>query len=225
MPASPVAIQGRCRLKKVQQVEAVGRQREGEPEERRGDQRRLRRIEGAALVDEPDHRLRESEHGGRRRQQHEEDLAHPIGQRRPQVVDRAAAGEAGQGREEDRRDRHREDSLRQLVDPEGLVDRRRGLVADEAAEEAVDQQVEVDQAEADRHRQHQQQDAAHAGVAPVEAELEAEGRVAQVPGRDQELDQGPGEDPDRVGVDLVAAVEHRLQHDQDDDDRQVPEQW
>ena len=136
----------------------------------------------------------------------------------------AAGGEAGQGREEHGRDRHREDPLRQLVDAERLVDRRRRLVADQAAEEAVDQHVEVDQAEADRHRQHQQEDAAHVGVAPLEAPLELERRVAQVEGGDQELDQGADEDADRVGVDPVLAVEVRNQEDQHGDDRQVPEQ-
>ena len=55
-------------------------------------------------------------------------------------------------------------------------------------------------------------------------EAEAEGRVAQVPGRDQQLDQGADQDPDRVGVDPVLAVEERLEDDEDEDDRQVPEQ-
>ncbi|HEX3041127.1 MAG TPA: hypothetical protein VHP56_03450 [Solirubrobacterales bacterium] len=54
---------------------------------------------------------------------------------------------------EDGCDRHREDPLRQLVKAERLVDRRRRLFADQGANEAVDQGVEVDQAEADRLRQ------------------------------------------------------------------------
>jgi hypothetical protein len=94
----------------------------------------------------------------------------------------------------------------------------------EAAEEAVDQQVEVDQPEADRHRQHQHQDAPHPRVAPIEAPGEVERRMAQVPGGDQQLDQGADEDRDRIGVDLVLAVKPRLEDDQDEDDRQVPEQ-
>ena len=35
---------------------------------------------------------------------------------------------------------------------------------------------------------------------------------------------GADEDPDRVGVDPVLAVEQRLEDDEHDDDRQVPEQ-
>ena len=208
----------------LEQVEAVGRQREGEPEERGGDEGGLLGREFAALVDQPDHRRGEDKDGGGGGHEDEEDLAHPVGHRRPQVLNLAAGGEAGQGREEHGGDRHREDPLRQLVDPERLVHRRRRLVADEAAEEAVDQQVEVDQAEADRHRQHQQQDAAHVGVAPLEAPFEFERRIAQVEGRDHQLDQGADEDPDRVGVDAVLAVEGRRQQDDDGDDRQVPEQ-
>ena len=82
---------------RLQQVEAVGRQREGEPEERRGDERGLGRVEFAALVDEPDHRVREDEDRRRRRHQDEEDLAHPVRHRRPQVVDLPARWRSGPG--------------------------------------------------------------------------------------------------------------------------------
>ena len=136
----------------------------------------------------------------------------------------AAGGKASEGRKEDGRDRHREDPLRQLVDAERLVDRGRRLVADQGAEEAVDDQVEIDQAEADRHRQHQQQHPPHVAVAPIEAPLELERRVAQVPGGDRKLDQGADEDADRVGVDPVLALEHRREDDDQQNDRQVPEQ-
>ena len=47
-------------------------------------------VELSALVDEPDHRLRQDQHRGRRGQQDEDDLAHPVGHRRPQVVELAA---------------------------------------------------------------------------------------------------------------------------------------
>ena len=77
-------------------------------------------------------------------------------------------------------------------------------VGDERPDEAVDGEVDVDQPEADRHRQHQQQDPLDRRAAPVELELEPERRVAQVPGEDRELDHRAGDDADRVGVDLVA---------------------
>ena len=41
---------------------------------------------------------------------------------------------------------------------------------------------------------------------------------------ERELDRGPDEDPDRVGVDLVLLRERRRQPDQHGDDRQVPEE-
>src|SRR4029077_20096501 len=94
----------------------------------------------------------------------------------------------------------------------------------EAAEEAVDQLVEVDQAEADRHRQHQQEDATDTRIAPFEAPAEAEGRMAEVPGRDRQLHRGADQDADRIGVDPVLLREHRLEDDQHEDDRHVPEE-
>ena len=97
-------------------------------------------------------------------------------------------------------------------------------VGDEAAEEAVDQQVEVDQAEADRHRQHQQQHPPHPGWRHSKLQLNLNGVLRRSQDGDQQLDQGAGEDPDRVGVDPVLAVEERLEEDQHGDDRQVPEQ-
>ena len=55
-------------------------------------------------------------------------------------------------------------------------------------------------------------------------------RVSRKPGsaqprqRQQELDDGPDQDADRVGVDAVVALELRRQDDQRRDDREVPEQ-
>ena len=94
----------------------------------------------------------------------------------------------------------------------------------QVSDDAVDQQVEVDQPEADRHRQHQHQDASHLGASPIKDPLQTKRRVAQVPGRDGELDRGPHQDADRVGVDLVVAVEQRCHRDQHADDRNVPEE-
>ena len=46
-------------------------------------------------------------------------------------------------------------------------------------------------------------------AAPIHLEGELEGRVAQVPGRDRQLDHGADEDADRVGVDPVVPVKGR----------------
>ena len=52
------------------------------------------------------------------------------------------------------------------------------------------------------------------GHAPVEVPREPEGRVAQVPRRDRQLDHGPDQHADRVRVDPVVAVERRLEQHQ-----------
>ena len=52
------------------------------------------------------------------------------------------------------------------------------------------------------------------GLRQSKLQLELERRVAQVEGGDQQLDQGADEDPDRVGVDPVLAVEERRQDDE-----------
>ena len=190
-------------------------------------------VELAALVDELRHRLAEHEDRGGRGQQDQHDHPHAVGHRRAQVVELAAGGVAGQGREDDGRDRDREHALGQHVDPEGLVDRRRGEVAerlafdralDQGREEAVDREVEVDQPEADRHRQHQDQDPLDQAAAPLEDALQAKGRVAQVVGDQRQLQHGADQDADRVGVDLLALGEGRREADQHGDDRHVPEQ-
>ena len=107
-------------------------------------------------------------------------------------------------------------------------------LGDQEAGGAVDQQVEVDQPEADRHRQHQQQHPAHVDVAERLADPAGERRlqrppqpvrrVAEVEEQDRELDHGADEDADRVGVDLVALGERRREADEHDDDRHVPEE-
>src|SRR5918995_1414463 len=72
----------------------------------------------------------------------------------------AGPGKAG---EEDGRHGDGEHSLREHVDPEGGIDRARGeLRIDETrSEERVDDEVEVDEAETDRHGHHQHEDAPH----------------------------------------------------------------
>ena len=93
------------------------------------------------------------------------------------------------------------------------------------AEEAVDQQVEVDQAEADRHRQHQQQHPPHLrDGASRSPELNRNGVLRRSQAGISSWTSGADQDADRVGVDPVVAVERRLEHDEDEDDRQVPEE-
>jgi hypothetical protein len=48
--------------------------------------------------------------------------------------------------------------------------------------------------------------------------------VPQVPGGNRELDHGPDQDADRVGVDPVVAGEGGREQDEDGDDRDVPEE-
>ena len=91
-------------------------------------------------------------------------------------------------------------------------------------EERVDDAVDVDQAEAERHREHQLEHPPHGRVAPVEHEAQAAVAAAQPGQRQQHLDHGP--DEDRAGVDVelrVVAVRLRDAEDEAEDDREVPE--
>ncbi len=200
-----------------QQEEAVERKREREPEQRRRHEVGRPSAELAALVDEADHRLRQHEDRRRGGNEEEDDQPHPAGHRRAQVVELLAGGVARERREEHGRNRDREDPLREHVDPKRLVDRRGRLRRDEEAGGAVDQQVEVDQPEADRHRQHQDQHAADVDVAKRLADSPSEWRdqrradsvrrVAQVDHQDRELEERADEHADRVRVDLVVLRE------------------
>ena len=140
---------------------------------------------------------------------------------KPVVV--AARGVAGEGREQHGRDRDAEDALRQHVEAERAVDRGRRRLRDERAERRVDQRVEVDQAEAERHRQHQHQHGADARVAPVERDVEVEADALEHRQAHRELRDGAEDDRDRVRVDLVGAMEQRLERDQPHDDHEVPD--
>ena len=113
---------------RLQQVEAVGRQREGEPEERRRDHRRSppgRRRRAGRRAGSSGPRGPGSPPPPGTRTKRIWRIPFAIVARRLSISPRV--GEAGQGREEHRRDRDREDPLRQLVDAEGFVDRRRRL--------------------------------------------------------------------------------------------------
>ena len=85
-----------------------------------------------------------------------------------------AGGHAAERREQHGGHRDAEQSLGQHVDAEGVVDRARRFLVDERAEGRVDELVEVDDPQADRHRQHQHEHLADARVVPVERELQAE---------------------------------------------------
>ena len=163
------------------------------------------RSEVAALVDQPGDRLGERERGRGARDQRRKIWRIPSPLQSPQAVEVAAGGEARELREQHGRDRHAEHPLRQHVDAEGGVDRARRALGDERAEHRVDQQVEVDEPEADRHRQHQLEHLLDPRVAPVERDAQGEADPPQDRQRHRELDDRAGEDADRVGVDLLAA--------------------
>ncbi len=182
-----------------------------------------------ALVQDADDRLGEHRHhdGGRREEQR--DLANPdrdgVGER----VQIAARREPRKGREEHRRDRDGEDSLRQHVDEERLLNRRRReqRIDEASGEERVDDRVDVDQAEPERDRNHQLQHAAHGRIAPVEHDLQPllpTLEAAQPRERQEHLNDGRDEDRARVDVELrVDAVHLRDADHEPDDDREVPE--
>ena len=73
-------------------------------------------------------------------------------------VRRIAPGRhAAERGEQHGRDRHAEQALGQHVNAKRVVDRARRFAGDERAEHRVDQLVEVDDAQADRHGQHQRE--------------------------------------------------------------------
>src|SRR5262245_34872557 len=90
----------------------------------RDDHGVLRR-ELAALVDELDDRLREHDRHERRRNEQECDLAQAAVERAPQPAHVVPCSESCERREEHRGDGDREDPLREHVQAERLVDRRR----------------------------------------------------------------------------------------------------
>src|SRR5262245_23681254 len=59
---------------------------------------------------------------------------------------------------------------------------------------------------------------------PVKAPAKSKRRVAKVEGGNQKLDDGAGEDADRVGIDPILSMEKRLDQDQHGNDGQVPKQ-
>ena len=206
-----------------QQVRAGEGQREGEPEQRRGHQVGRLGAELPALVDQPRQRRREhrGDHGGR--DQRQRDLAHAGAARAAQAAAVAAGGQARHRREEHGRDRHREDALRQHVEPERTVDRGGRLVAHERAEDRVDHEVEVDDPEPDRHRQHQHEDVADPRVVPAERDAQVEADPAQHREAHPELHRGPRHHAARVPVELVGSGGPAVADHQRRDDHEVPD--
>ena len=143
---------------------AAEREAEREPEQRVGGERRRLRVPFAAFEDEPDDRLRQHRHRRAGGDQQQGDLPHPGADRGAHARVVGARGQPGELREQHGRDRDGEHPLREHVDPEGGVDRARHLVGDAGADDRVQQQVDVDQPEADRDREHQQQHAPDALV-------------------------------------------------------------
>ena len=128
----------------------------------------LVRREAAVLVEQPHDRRRErrADRGGR--DQQERDLAQARADERAEARPVAGRRAPRERREEHGRHGDREHALRQHVDAERLVDGGRAeSLVDAGREPRVDEQVEVDQAEAERDRQHQREDALHGLVARV----------------------------------------------------------
>ena len=96
------------------------------------------------------------------------------------------------------------------------------MTGDKRAEAGVDEDVEVDDPDADRHRQEKDQDLTDALVAPVEAQREPELDPSQSRTDHQQLHDRRHEPRDRVCVDLVVAMEVTVQSDQQHQDHEVP---
>ena len=187
----PVVLQAEERAVQHQH-RPVERQPEAERGEARGDRGRLGRGERAALVDQAGDRLGQHCGDDARRHEQERDLPEPERARAPEAVQVVPRREARERREEHGRDRDGEHALRQHVDAERRIDRRRGVLADQpAADHAVDERVDVDQAEPERDRQHHLEDALDGRVAPVDHHLQPAVPPAQPGERQQELHDRP----------------------------------
>jgi hypothetical protein len=144
----------------------------------------------------------------------------------PKAVEVFARREPGEAGEEHRGDRDREHPLREHVDPECGIDRagRQVRIDEPRGEERVDYEVEVDEAEPDRHRQHQDEHAPHGRIAPVEGESQPVVQPVEPGQRQEHLDDRPDHDRDRVDVELgVDRLRARHAEDKAGDNREVPE--
>ena len=223
--ASLVGIQGRWSAKKVRLrsrlTPANGRLHANQNSARR-HQVRGERGEGPVLVDEPRDRRRQDRHQRRGRDQQQVDLADAVADRPAHPSDVAAVGHAAQRGEQHRRHGHAEDPLGQHVDPKRVVDRARGVRGDQRAEARVEEDVEVDDPDAQRHREEQDPHLADPRIAPVERERWPELDLAQRKRDHQELHHRRQQPGDGVGVDRVLAVETGMQDHQQDHDHEVP---
>ena len=158
----------------------------------------------AALVEQTHDRLREHRRDRARRKEQEADLAQAERDGLAEADRVAAGGEARQAREEHGRDGDREHSLREHVDAKGGVDRtRRELRVDEArGEERVDDEVEVDEPDRERHGQHERENPLDRRVAQVDDRADAAVAAAQPPDRGDHLDDRPRQNAARVHVEL-----------------------
>ena len=152
------------------------------------------------------------------------DLADPVAERAPHPARVARRRHPAQRREQDGRDGDAEDPLGQHVEPEGVVDGGRGVAADQRSEAGVDEDVQVDDPDRQRHRQEEDQHLMHPGVAPVKREGQRVLDAPQRPGDHQELNDRRDQPGDRVRVDAVlVALEPPVQDHQEDDDHDVPD--
>jgi hypothetical protein len=173
-----------------------------------GDDDRVLGGELATLVDELDDRLRQHDRDERCGNEQERDLPDPRVERPSQPGVVAAGRKASERREENGRNRDREDALREHVQAEGGSDRRRRELGVEQArrEQRVDEEVHVDEADRERDRQHQHEDALDRGVAPVENRRQSPVEASQPRDRQEELEERAEYDDAGVEVQLRALV-------------------
>jgi len=183
------------------------------------------RGELAALVEQPDDRLREHCADHACRDEHERDLTKPARDRPAERIHVPTRRQTRERRKENSRDGDGEHPLGEHVNAKGLVDRRRGETrVDEARrKEGVDQRVDVDQPETERDRDHQLERLRDGRVAPVDHEPQPVVAAAQPRHRQQHLHERPREDRRRVDVELrVRTAGVRDAERQAGDDREVP---
>ena len=181
------------------------------------------RREVAVLVEQAHDRRRERGADGGAGEQQERDLAQARADERAEPRPVARGRAPRERREQHGGHRDREHALRQHVDAERLVDGGRAeVLVDARREPRVDEQVEVDQPEAERDRQHQREDALHGLVARVAEPLQ----VPEAPHRgvrDRELDDRAEQDAERVRVEArVGRVQERQAERERADDHEVP---
>ena len=171
-----------------------------------------------ALVDQAHEGLRHHREPGDKRQRDEDHLPHPQRHRLPEAGLVVLRGEARERREQHRPDGHREDPLGELVEAEGVADLGGRAVAHELREPGADEGVEVEDAERDGDRHHQEDDPQKQRVSQAEARPDPAPRVAHGTGEEDDLEDRTQEHAPGDGVHAQRALE-----DHEGDDRQVPD--